>query len=159
MPPRLIGGTAGKTMQIRLVDGVGAGGEAVPSTPENGYSLVGITREFKFEDQGLIMIHTDGVATEVSIASADVYGFYGEKEEGEGPNDWGPLGAGGGGIASGALNEGAAVDQRGTSKIMLLESIGGMRSIERIAVALGAITAATGDPVVHVDLILTRASK
>lgn len=156
MPPRLIGGTADKTMQIRLVDGAGAAGADAPSDPADGYSLVDITREFRFEDQGLIMIHTDGVATEVSIASADVYGFYGEQEAGEGPNDWGPLGAAGGGIAAGALNEGAAIDQRATSKIMLLESIGGMRSIERVAVALGAISAAVGDPVVHVDLILTR---
>lgn len=159
MPPRLIGGTAGKTMQIRLVDGAGVGGEDAPSDSADGYSLVGITREFRFEDQGLIVIHTDGAATEVSIASADVYGFYGEQVEGAGPNDWGPLGAGSGGIASGALNEGGIVDQRGTHKIMLLESIGGMRSIERIAVALGAISASSGDPVVHVDLILTRVGK
>jgi len=159
MPPRLIGGTAGKTMQIRLVDGATELGEAAPTAADDGYSLVDITREFRFEDQGLILIHTTDAATEVSVASADVYGFYGEQEEGEGPNDWGTLGAAGGGIASGALNEGAAIDQRGTNKILLLESIGGMRSIERIAVALGAISAATGSPVVHVDLILTRVGK
>lgn len=156
MPPRIIGDTSGKTLQIRLVDGVGAGGAAVPSLESDGFSLVDITREFRFEDRGLIMIHKAGNGIVIELASATVYGFYAERAVGDGPSDWGPLGAASGAIAAGALNEAAVITQVGTRKILLLESVGGMRTIDRIAVATGAITAGGGDIVVHVDLILTR---
>lgn len=159
MPPRIIGGTAGKTMQIRLVDGVDGDGAPVPTLSTDGWSLVGITREFQFEDSGVIMIHKAADGTAISVASADVYGFYGEHLAGEGPNDWGPLGSGSPGIARGALNEGQAIAQVGTRKVLLLESVGGLRAIERIAVATGLITSGGGDILVHIDLILTRKSK
>jgi hypothetical protein len=159
MPPRIIGDTSGKTIQIRLVDGVGAGGQAAPATADDGFSLVDITREFRFEDRGLIMIHKAGNGTAIELASAMVYGYYAEREVGAGPSDWGPLGAASGAITAGSLNEAAVITQVGTRKILLLESVGGMRTIDRIAVATGAITAGAGDIVVHVDLILTRVGR
>lgn len=159
MPPRIIGGTAGRTLQIRVVDGAEAAGVAAPETDEDGFSLATITREFKFEDRGQVVIHNEGEATGVEVASASMWGFLGEGDAAAGPNDWGLVGSGSESIGQGALNEGLAIAQTGARKIMLIESVGGLLTLDRVAFQLGAVSADTGDPSVHVDLFLTRRVK
>jgi hypothetical protein len=161
MPLGLLGSASGRTLQIRLAENIGAGGLAAPTTPGDGFDLLGgpaIFKRFVFADRGTIVVSkAPGCGPGVSIASARIFGFYNEHLATFGPEGWGPMGPGS--VADrGKLNQGAAgvIAEITGSTIMLLEDVDGLLTIERIAVALGAITVSSGDALVNVDLILKR---
>lgn len=161
MPLGLLGGAGGRTMQVRLAENVGAAGLAAPTVVGDGFDLLSgpaVFKRFVFDDRGTIMVSAaDGCGPDVSIASARLYGFYSEHLAAAGPEGWGPMGPGTA-ANRGLLNQPASgvIAQVGTSPILLLEDVDGLLTVERIAVALGAISVSSGDALVNVDLIFKR---
>jgi len=161
MPLGLLGSASGRTMQVRLAENVGAAGLAAPATVGDGFDLLSgaaVFKRFVFDDRGTIMVSAaPGCGPTVSIASAKLFGFYSEHLADVGPEGWGPMGPGSA-TNRGLLNQAAAgvIAQVGTSPILLLEDVDGLLTVERIAVALGAITVGSGEALVNVDLIFKR---
>lgn len=151
----LLGIASGRTLQIRLAENVGALGLAAPTLITDGFNLLSgaaVFKRFIFADRGAIMISKVS-GTGVSIASARLFGYYGEHVEGDGPASWGAMGPGTN-ADRGKLNLAGVIGEVETTKILLLEDVDGLLAIERIAVGLGVISGTL--PVVNVDLILTR---
>jgi hypothetical protein len=148
-------------MQVRLAENVGGAGLAAPALPTDGFDLLSgraVFKRFVFDDKGAIMVSAaPGCGPGVSIASAKLYGFYSEHDDGVGPEGWGPMGPGSA-ANRGLLNQaaGGVIAQVGTAPILLLEDVDGLLTIERIAVALGAITVSSGNALVNVDLVFKR---
>ena len=138
-----------------MAENIGAAGLAAPTLITDGFSLLSgaaVFKRFHFDDRATIMISKVS-GSDVSIAYARLFGYYGEHVEDDGPASWGPMGPGTN-ADRGKLNLAGVIGEVETTKILLLEDVDGLRVVERVAIALGAIGGTL--PVVNVDLILRR---
>lgn len=155
--PRLLGSAGGRTIVWRLLEGVGASGAAAPSGATAGLDMSEVATNVQggVEDVGAIVI-SKAAGSSVSIASARAFGFFAERENGAGPNGWGPLGTGST-SGRGLLNGGAAIDEVDSNAILLIEQVFGLWLPDRIGVALGAIGGS--DPSVNVDIVFRKRAR